>query len=196
VIREAVRRARGWRGEGDSGFTIAVNFSARQFRQPHLVESLRQILAEAGFPPERFEVEITEGILLSDREVCLQTLDRLRALGVRICIDDFGTGYSSLNYLARMPVHTLKIDRSFVGEMENPRQAAVTSAIISLGLGLDLKVIAEGVETERQREELARSGCRLAQGFLFGRPVPADRFGIPEGEGEIRPSRLDSPDQK
>jgi diguanylate cyclase (GGDEF)-like protein/PAS domain S-box-containing protein len=176
IVEEAVRQARGWMEHNSGSFTVAVNFSARQFRQANLAETLHHLLVAAGMPPDRFEVEITESLLLSDRDRCLETLERLQSLGMRICVDDFGTGYSSLNYLANLPVHTLKIDRSFVGGLADPRQAAVTSAIIALAAGLGLKVVAEGVETEQQRSLLRERGCRLAQGYLFSRPVPAEHF--------------------
>jgi EAL domain-containing protein (putative c-di-GMP-specific phosphodiesterase class I) len=152
---------------------VAVNISARQFRDRALLDIVRTALSESGLPPRCLELEITEGTLMEDVKVADSVLRELRALGVRVAIDDFGTGYSSLSYLRCLPVDTLKIDRSFVREVTtNHDSAAITIAILAMARSLKLNVVAEGVEKEEQLEFLARHGCPEVQGFLFSRPLP------------------------
>ena len=143
-----------------------------------LVAELEQVLGETGFPAELLELEITESAAMSSVADSISNLERLRALGVTIWIDDFGTAYSSLNHLKRLPVNGIKIDRSFIRDLgDDPAgaldDAAIVRAIVALGKGLELEVVAEGVETEAQQRFLGSVGCRLAQGFLFSRPLPA-----------------------
>ncbi|HEX7220742.1 MAG TPA: EAL domain-containing protein [Burkholderiales bacterium] len=154
---------------------IAVNLSARQFNDPQLPKVVARALKETGLPPRLLELEITESTAMQQTDVTLRTLKRLKALGVSIAIDDFGTGYSSLSYLRRFPVDKVKIDRSFVGEVpENRDQGAIVAAIVALAHALQIKVVAEGVETEAQREFLASCGCDFIQGYLVGKPADAD----------------------
>jgi EAL domain-containing protein (putative c-di-GMP-specific phosphodiesterase class I) len=154
-----------------------VSLSPEQVRQPGLVELVAAVLAATGLKPTRLELDITEGVLLHDTAATLATLTRLRALGVGIALDDFGTGYSSLSYLRRFPFNKLKVDRSFVaGITADPGTAAIVRAIISLGRSLAMRVVAEGVETEEQRDLLRAVGCDEVQGFLLGRPCPAEVF--------------------
>jgi diguanylate cyclase (GGDEF)-like protein len=175
VIREAVRQLRAWRDDGHELPRISVNVSARQFANAELVDVVRTALDEYGVEPSSLELEITESVLMSDREIAATTLRALSDVGCRIALDDFGTGYSSLAYLHRFPVHTLKIDRSFVNGLELRTEAAtLVGAIISLGKRMNLEVVAEGVETEEQWELLRDEGCDLCQGYLFGRPVSPD----------------------
>jgi diguanylate cyclase (GGDEF)-like protein/PAS domain S-box-containing protein len=173
VLREACRQLVRWRDAGHPTAPIAVNLSVHQFRSLRLVESVRRALQESGVDPSLLELEITESVLMRDAATVVSALRELRGLGIRISIDDFGTGYSSLSYLRQLPVDTLKIDRAFVSEIENsPDDAALTAAIISMGKALRLRVVAEGVETEAQRDLLTRWGCDEMQGYLIGRALP------------------------
>lgn len=130
-----------------------------------------------GLPPERLELEITEGALMAHTEQAEQTLHALKALGVRLAIDDFGTGYSSLGYLRRFPLDKLKIDKSFlIGVPADPGECQLIRTVIDLGSNLGLEVLAEGVETLAQRQFLHNQGCHLAQGYLFAKPMPAEQF--------------------
>jgi EAL domain-containing protein (putative c-di-GMP-specific phosphodiesterase class I) len=176
VLREACREAKSWQHH-QPGLRIAVNISPRQFRQGNLVTIVQDALRESGLAPQLLELELTEGMLMQHADETLQMLDHLHALGVRLAIDDFGTGYSSLSYLKRFPIHTLKVDRSFVKDLETDNDdAAIVSAVISMAHGLDLHVVAEGVETEAQARHLQALACDLVQGYHFGRPVPAPQF--------------------
>ncbi len=173
VIRMAVRQLHGWRTRA-SRLPIAVNLSARNLYDPILVTSVARWLKSYDVPGELLHFEITEGALVEEPDSARETLNRLRAMGALIYIDDFGTGYSSLSYLATLPVNSLKIDRSFIRQMAVSHHAyAVVSSIVSLAHSLDLRVVAEGVETTDQLDALKRLGCDEAQGYLFGRPLPA-----------------------
>ena len=176
VLREACLQAQAWQAV-QPGVRVAVNLSPRQFRQKQLVVMVEQALRDSGLPPSLLELELTEGMLMHHADETVQTLEQLHEMGVRLAIDDFGTGYSSLSYLKRFPIHTLKIDRSFVQDLSHdPDDAAIVTAIIAMARGLDLSVTAEGVETEEQAAFLRSLSCRLAQGFHFGRPMPAAEF--------------------
>ncbi len=177
VLRAAGAQGRAWRDAGFGPLIVAVNLSGRQFRQQQLVQTVEEALKATGFDPHCLELEITESILVQSVDDTLATLKRVRAMGVRVSVDDFGTGYSSLTYLKRFPIDTLKIDQSFTRDIATDAgDAAITAAIIAMSQGLKMAVIAEGVETEEQRDCLLQRGCRLMQGYLFGRPVPADQF--------------------
>jgi EAL domain-containing protein (putative c-di-GMP-specific phosphodiesterase class I) len=175
VLAEACRQAGVWRREHpDRPMMLRVNLSGRQFTQQDLVEHVVTALASGNVPASSLCLEITETALMADPGNGLRILNDLRSLGVTLAIDDFGTGYSSLAYLKRFPVDVLKIDRSFVdGLGEDPDDTAIATAIISLAASLGLRVVAEGVETSRQLEELRRLGCDRAQGFLFASALPA-----------------------
>jgi PAS domain S-box-containing protein/diguanylate cyclase (GGDEF)-like protein len=175
ALRQAVRDQQHWRAAGLPAPRVAVNVSARQLRDPHFVQDVQLALAcQEGLKPA-LELEITESLLMEDIERNIERLKTLRDLGVTIAIDDFGTGYSSLNYLARLPMDTLKIDRSFVvGMIQSPESRTIVSTIISLAHSLGLIVVAEGVETEDQMNLLRLLNCDEVQGFLLGRPVPSD----------------------
>ena len=147
---------------------VAVNVSALQFQQTQFVEQVAEVLRDAGLPPGLLELELTEGILLRDAQDALHRLEALSALGICMSIDDFGTGYSSLGYLKRFPIQRLKIDRSFImGLPGDASDAGIVNAIIQMGRALRLQVIAEGVETEAQRDFLNRAGCDEFQGYLY-----------------------------
>jgi diguanylate cyclase (GGDEF)-like protein/PAS domain S-box-containing protein len=171
VMRTACKRISDWRAQGID-LPVAVNLSACQFRQRNLAQTINGILSETGVPPQFLEIEITESDVMEDAESAIATLDELKARGISISVDDFGTGYSSLSYLKRFPLDVLKIDRSFVRDIAvDSDDAAIVEAIIALARSLEIKVVAEGVETESQMEFLNRSGCDFAQGYLFSPPV-------------------------
>jgi len=173
-------------------FGVSVNLSPAQFRGRRVVESVRRALQVSGLPASRLVLEITESVLLMDDELTMGALNELRALGVLVALDDFGTGHSSLSYLQKFRFDAIKIDRSFIGSSGGDAiNAALVRTVISLGRELGILVIAEGIETEEQRARLLGQGCRLAQGYLFGRPRPADEWlgGHPAG-GLIEPVRL------
>ncbi len=173
VLRTACQEMQTLQALTDIPLHISVNLSARQFRHPNLVEMIGTVLQETGFNPTQLAIELTETSVMENVDAAIQTLESLKSLGMDISIDDFGTGYSSLNYLRRLPLDVLKIDRSFVNQVtESDRDAAIASAIISMAKSLNLKVIAEGVETAGQLAFLQAQGCHLIQGYLFSRPLP------------------------
>ena len=175
VLRTACRKLKEWQVNFLPDLIVAVNVSARQFRDPSLLPTIDRALTESGLSPEHLEVEITESIAMESAEIVVGNLEALRGRGVRIAIDDFGTGYSSLNYLKRYPVDSLKIDRSFVTEVgTNPADAGIVRAIIEMAHGLKLNVVAEGVETREQFLHLQRFGCDEMQGFWVSQPLPAE----------------------
>ena len=174
VLREACGQAKRWLEAGHGPLSMAVNLSPRQFRQKNLVQMVAEILAETGLPPGRLDLEITESTVMHRTEEATVGLRALHALGVQISLDDFGTGYSSLAYLHRFPVHTLKVDQSFVRDIKSDRDdAAIVSTVITLARQMGLKALAEGVETEAQLAFLRSRGCDSFQGYLFCRPQPA-----------------------
>ena len=173
VLERACRDARSWAERGLPIEEVAVNVSALQFVQPDFAERVRDTLARTGLEPRRLELEITESLLASDVAAAVATLSALKAIGVRLSIDDFGTGYSSLSQLRNLPIDRIKIDRSFVRDLETEaRDAALARTIIAMGGNLDLRVLAEGVETEGQLRFLAEAGCDEIQGYWLGRPLP------------------------
>jgi len=177
VLREACARARAWQLAGLGEVPVAVNLSARQFSSPGLDASVAAALAAAGCPAMLLQLEITESMVMTQPEQALATMLRLKAMGVQLSIDDFGTGYSSLSHLKRFPVNKLKIDRSFVQDIEtDPNDAAIVDAILVLAKKLGLRTVAEGVETEGQVAFLAALGCDEYQGYLFGRPCAPEQF--------------------
>ena len=174
IVREACRQAVAWRDRGVCPVPISINLSPQQFREPGLADQIAAALVETGAPAGRIGVEITENVLLHDAKLAIETLGRLRELGVHIALDDFGTGYSSLSYLRHLPADALKIDRAFLVDIASEdAAAALTASIVAMGVALGLRVVAEGVEEEQQRRLLKAWGCHEAQGFLFGRAVPA-----------------------
>jgi diguanylate cyclase (GGDEF)-like protein len=177
VVREACRQAQAWADAGLPPVTMSVNVSARQFEEARLVERVASALAESGLSPELLELEVTESLIMRDLQKSVAKMRELKAMGVSLSIDDFGTGYSSLSSLKTFPISRLKIDKSFVRELaDNPDDQAIAMAVISLGHKLNLRVIAEGVETEQQRAFLRENECDEMQGYLFSRPVPADEI--------------------
>jgi len=177
VLQTACRQMQVWQNAGFPGLRVAVNLSARQFHQPDLSSRVAQILAEIGFEPSSLELELTESLMVEDAPSAIATLQQLKSLGVSISIDDFGTGYSSLSYLAQYPFDTLKIDRCFISNITHDRtNAAIVKAIIEMAHSLCLEVVAEGVETEAEKDFLWRYKCDTMQGYLFSPPLPAGDF--------------------
>lgn len=177
VLQQACQQAAKWAARYDGFKRLAVNLSGVQVQRGDIVEKVRRILNQCGLPPHMLELEITESVLMQHPEIAAQTLGGLREIGIELAIDDFGTGYSSLSYLKRFPIHILKIDRSFV--MDIPHDAndtAITRAVIALGKSLQLKIVAEGVETEEQEQFLTREGCDIGQGYYYSRPLPVSDF--------------------
>ncbi len=178
VLREACAQSARWRAEGMAPIHMAVNLSPAQFREADLVGVVRKALADANLPAEALELELTESMLLGKGDGTVRTLEALKALGIGLSIDDFGTGYSSLNYIKRFPIDTLKIDQSFIRDMLTSEQdSTLTTSIVLMGKGLNLTVVAEGVETRSQLGLLRVLGCDQAQGFLFSRPVAPEEIG-------------------
>jgi EAL domain-containing protein (putative c-di-GMP-specific phosphodiesterase class I) len=176
VLEEACRRWSQWRADGLDPGVLAVNISRIQFRK-RLSKRLGQLMTTYSIPSQALELEITESVLLDDHREVAEELSSLRALGVTISLDDFGTGYSSLSYLKRFRFDALKIDRSFVAGLPgNPDDASLVKAILAMARGLDLRVVAEGVETAEQLAFVAAHGCHYAQGYLFARPVPEEAY--------------------
>ena len=190
VLENACAQARRWHTGGFPNLSVAINLSARQFRDDKLTQTIARQIERTGIDPALIEVELTEGPLAQNGDSALGTLRELKEMGVRIAVDDFGTGFSSLSYLKRFPVDALKIDRSFVSELTtNPDDTVIVEVIIGLGHRLGLKVIAEGVETEEQLAFLKRAGCDAAQGFYIARPMPAGEVAgwldaIKQGSGD------------
>jgi predicted signal transduction protein with EAL and GGDEF domain len=173
ILREACREAASW----PKPLQVAVNLSPAQFAQGDVVGLVHAILLETGLVPGRLELEITEGVLIEDFDRGLALLRRLKALGVRISMDDFGSGYSSLSYLQAFPFDKIKIDRAFVMNLgRNPQSAAIVSAVIDLAHGLDMSVVAEGVETQEQLSFLTSEDCDAVQGYLIGKPLPIGQY--------------------
>ncbi|GAA2704746.1 EAL domain-containing protein [Micromonospora olivasterospora] len=197
VLREGLRRSRDW-SHAQQPLAVAVNLSARTLTDPHFPDQVRELLDAYGVPPQRLTFEIREGGVLDGTDRPIPALRRLRDLGVRLSVDDFGTGSSSLAYLRRLPVHEVKVDRSFVqGMATDPGDLAIVNAVVTLSQQFGLAVVAEGVESELTLELLQDIGCEIGQGFLFSRPLPYERleawFGAqaePEAAGGVEHPRL------
>jgi diguanylate cyclase (GGDEF)-like protein len=175
VLRTACIQARQWQKATQRSLRMAVNLSAKQFKDENLSQIVMSVLSETGLDPRLLELELTEGTLMDDARATMATLEQLRALGVCLSIDDFGTGYSSMNYLKRFDVRTLKIDKSFIcGLPQDSENAAITRAIIAMAHGLKMVVVAEGVETDEQLILLEEYGCDMVQGFYLGHPSPQE----------------------
>ncbi|SDN85613.1 PAS domain S-box-containing protein/diguanylate cyclase (GGDEF) domain-containing protein [Halomonas shengliensis] len=177
VLSRACRDMEALRREGLTSLGVSVNLSPLQFHRGNFLTTLRETLRETGLPPGQLTLELTEGVLMNDTESAIDTLDALRGMGIRVAIDDFGTGYSSLSYLKNLPIDTVKIDRSFIHEIErNERDSAITLGIVSMAHHLGLKVVAEGIETPTQHRLVKEHGCDVFQGFLLARPMPLERL--------------------
>jgi predicted signal transduction protein with EAL and GGDEF domain len=177
VLREASRQNQSWRAQGFPPIHVSVNIASPHFRQDGLIDSVAEALRASRIDPALLELEVTESMLMRNVDATLETLSRLKHMGVRLAIDDFGTGYSSLSYLKRFPLDTLKIDRSFIKDLpRDAEDAAIAKAIIAMAHSLKLAVVAEGVETPEQLAFLQQHGCDVVQGYLFSRPVSAGEF--------------------
>jgi diguanylate cyclase (GGDEF)-like protein/PAS domain S-box-containing protein len=177
ILRTACLQTKQWLDAGYSPLKVAINLSARQFRQEGIFDQIKQILDETGLPAEMLELEITESMVMDNVEEAIATLEKLRSQGISIAVDDFGTGYSSLSYLKRFPIHTLKIDQSFVRDLtSDSKDSAIIESIISLAEGLGLRVVAEGVETKDQLAFLGTVRCTEIQGYHYSRPLPVEAF--------------------
>jgi diguanylate cyclase (GGDEF)-like protein len=177
VLSQACVQAVEWNKTSLSPIKISVNLSSRQFVMNDLVGSLQETLAATGCDPDWLELEITESLLLEDNQTVRSMLQSIREMGVAIAVDDFGTGFSALGYLTRFPISALKIDRSFIRDIDRDRKRAeLVKAIVSISRALELKLVAEGIETEAQAAFLLLAGCEEAQGFLFGGPMPKSEF--------------------
>jgi diguanylate cyclase (GGDEF)-like protein/PAS domain S-box-containing protein len=177
VLKRACQEVKGWMDQGIGPIRLAVNFSTLQIEQPNLVENIISTLQACNFPPENFELEITESVMMNDLEGTTLKLKTLAGSGLTIAIDDFGMGYSSLSYLHKLPIHTVKVDKSFVENIQSlDHEIIIVNAICAMALGLRLNVVAEGVETQVQYDYLANLGCQLLQGYLISRPLSGDNF--------------------
>ena len=177
VLRTACEQGRRWRDIGLPPFRIAVNLSARQFAQKHLLADVARIMDETGIPADGLEFEITESLVMQNPEHATQMLEKLRGMGITLSLDDFGTGYSSLGYLKRFPINCVKVDRSFIKDIPNDKDdMAITRGVIALGHSLRLKVVAEGVETLEQQAFLTENGCDEMQGYLFSKPLAVEEL--------------------
>jgi len=184
VLRQACRQMKIWQEQYPNAplFSVSVNISSRQFKQPNLIREIVQILEETTLESNRLKLEITESALIDNPELAAITLDQLRELGVNLSLDDFGTGYSSLSYLHRFPVNTIKIDRAFINRIDNRQEGLeIVRTIVMLGQTLGMDVVAEGIETEEQLALLQQLQCKCGQGYFFSRPLPAN-----EGENWFR----------
>lgn len=177
VLRTACAQMKSWEAQGLPLLRVAVNLSARQFRQLDMANVVADALASTGLDARHLDLELTESMLMQDPDRVIVIMERLKAMGLRIALDDFGTGFSSLSYLKRFPIDEIKIDQGFVrGITQSPEDASIVRAIIAIADSLGLGVVAEGVETKGQHHYLRRHGCERMQGYLFSRPVPADEF--------------------
>ena len=177
VLSEACRQSQSWKDAGFPQLSMSVNMSSQQFTQRGLMTTITQALNSSGLDPHYLILEITESIIMQKTRNILTTLQKLHLMGIRISMDDFGTGYSSLSYLKRFPIHAIKIDRSFIKEVNtNQDDAAISRAIIAMARSLNLKVVAEGVESEHQLAFLCEENCNYVQGFLISRPLPPEEI--------------------
>jgi EAL domain-containing protein (putative c-di-GMP-specific phosphodiesterase class I) len=191
ALRQACAQGKRWHDAGNSDLTVAVNLSVRQLTDPKIVECVVAALRDTGFSARALELEITENLLMEPTDEILRVLNGFNDLGIRLTIDDFGIGYSSLSYLQCFPISALKIDRTFVSRIGLAvRDDTIVGAILALAQSLNLRVLAEGVETPSQIEFLRARGCRVTQGYFFSKPVSPERFtellGQPSVESSIR----------
>ena len=177
VMYSAAETAVRWNQQRDTGISIAINMSTRQFQEPDLVRNLQQILTVTGCQPQWLELELTESLVLEDSEELQSMLEDIDRLGISLAIDDFGTGQASMAYLDRFSFSVLKIDRSFINDSEgDSRRKALIRAIISVAQALGMELVGEGVETQEQADMLINMGCPIGQGYYFGKPVPQEVF--------------------
>jgi len=174
VLQTACAQLKAWEIDASTRtLQLSVNVSARQFHQHDFVDLVQQALVSSDINPTRLKLELTESVVLDNVDLVIERMQQLNSFGVNFCLDDFGTGYSSLSYLKRLPLHQVKIDQSFVRDVTvDPNDAAIVRAILAMSQTLGLQVIAEGVETQAQRDFLMQNECVAFQGYLFGKPLP------------------------
>jgi diguanylate cyclase (GGDEF)-like protein/PAS domain S-box-containing protein len=188
VLRTACDQARSWQIQGLRSIVVSVNVSPRQFREGDMVQTVAEALEQSGLPARCLQLELTENTMMGDAEKYVSMLRDLKQLGVQLAVDDFGTGYSSLSYLKRFPVDHLKIDRAFIKDIStDPDDGAIVQTIIALGHKLGMRIVAEGVESEEQREYLQRSRCDEMQGYYFAKPLPANEFAALLSDSKAEP---------
>ncbi len=173
VLKQACIEIADFNAQRERGLRVAVNISSLQFIRDGFLDDVRRVLAETGLPPQLLELEVTESVLLDGAEPVIELMETLKTLGVRVALDDFGTGFSSLSYLRDLPTHKVKLDRSFVAKTTTDhRIAAIVQGVITMAHHMDMIVVAEGIETREQQDDLARRHCDILQGYLFARPMP------------------------
>ena len=177
VLRTACQQLKAWHEKGYDWLYISVNVSTRQFREPDFVKTVERVVESTGLDPKYLKLEVTESSIMEKPKEAIKKMNALCAQGIHFSIDDFGTGYSSLSQMKRFPIDTLKIDRSFVADsMTNRDDQEIIKAILSMAQNLHIKTVAEGVETEEQKEFLSREGCHMMQGYYFARPLSVEAF--------------------
>jgi len=177
IIWEACRQCAEWNDMGLGDIKISINLSARQFSDPDLIVDIQSAIVKYKVPPTQLEFEVTESLLATDINHAIELLKSLQRIGSTIAIDDFGTGYSSLNYIKQLPLDKLKVDRAFIKDLPDDNDdKQITAAIIAMAHTLNLKVVAEGIETDAQMEFLQTLGCEIGQGYLFDKPISAEEF--------------------
>lgn len=189
VLKEACRQNSKWQKQNLKPISLAVNVSPRQFQYPGFYEDVSNAIEQSDLDPDFLELEITEGMLMSDVEKTVNKLNKLIGVGLTMSIDDFGTGYSNMKYLIQFPVSTLKIDRTFIMDVETDSSiASLTHSIIRMARSLDLKIVAEGAENKNQISFLKNHGCKIVQGNYYSKPLPAEEFGelLKKGRIEIK----------
>ncbi|WP_432416291.1 putative bifunctional diguanylate cyclase/phosphodiesterase [Veronia pacifica] len=198
VMREVFEGVHNWQKQGILPGRVAINLSPQQFRNPNLLTQMSKMLQASNINPSMITFELTESAVMNDSDHTIQMLNGIKKMGFTLSIDDFGTGYSSLSYLARFPLDELKIDRTFIMEMDAlPKQVTLIENIINLGRSLDMTVVAEGVETSAQANKLARLNCDSIQGFHFYRPMPKEEFEtLLQQNKKPRLAALPSPDKR
>jgi EAL domain-containing protein (putative c-di-GMP-specific phosphodiesterase class I) len=190
VLEQACRRAKTWHDVIGVRLEVGVNLSARQFQQDGLADQVAEVLGVTGIDPSQLCLEITESLAMDDVEQTSAVLTGLHALGVKLAIDDFGTGHSSLGYLARFPIDVIKIDQSFVRDIDrDPVKSAIVSAVVALSQAIGSTTVVEGIETLAELEQVKKLGCHAAQGFYFARPLPPGAFDELLRAGHVPPSR-------
>jgi diguanylate cyclase (GGDEF)-like protein len=176
VLHEACTQCAAWRADGYDTVDVAVNVSGRQLEDPEFARDVERVLASTGLPASALSMEVTESVIVTEGSIGHEVLEDLQRIGIRLAIDDFGIGYSSLSYLSKLPVHSLKVDRTFIAGLGTAQDSSIVSAMVDLAHKLGLEVVAEGVETETELEQLRDAKCDEAQGFLLGRPAPLARL--------------------
>ena len=182
ILKQACVEIADFNAQRERGLRVAVNISSLQFVRDGFLDDVRRVLTETGLPPQLLELEVTESVLLDGAKPVIELMETLKTLGVRVALDDFGTGFSSLSYLRDLPTHKVKLDRSFVEKTTTDhRIAAIVQGLITMAHHMDMIVVAEGIETREQQDDLARRHCDILQGYLFARPMPlADLKKLPD----------------